>query len=212
MTRPAVLLAGGSSRAGEALAEELLGHGLAVVSASRSTLETSPPGDGGAQWRRAADLTDPEQVARLRRELAETGVRIGGIVHLVGGWAGGRGIAGQSDDAYEMLSASFDALRIVTREFHEDLLASANPRVITVSSPLAVRPTPGSANYAAVKAATEAWTLALDASLRAGSEEGCATILVTDSLAGREVSFARLVGDVLASPAARVAGARILHV
>lgn len=211
MTQLVTLLAGGASPAGYAVAEELLGHGMMPFIVSRSAATPDNP-SLNAVLSRAADLTDAAQVAELRTELARLDMRVSNIVHLVGGWAGGKGIAGQTDDKYELLAGSFHALRVVTREFHDDLLQSPAPRVITVSSPLALHPTPGSANYASVKAATEAWTLALDASLRADTSGGCASIIVTDSLTGRESSFAALVSSVLEAPRERVAGRRVLHV
>lgn len=211
MTQPVTLLAGGASPAGRAVAEELLGHGITPLIVSRSVASTDGPSSAGV-LALAADLTDAAQVAALRDELAHLDMRVSAIVHLVGGWAGGKGIAGQTDDKYALLANSFHALRIVTREFHDDLLGSPAPRVIAVSSPLAQHPTPGSANYASVKAATEAWTLALDASLSASTPDGCASIIVTDSLAGRESTFATLVASVLEAPRDRVAGRRVLHV
>lgn len=209
-----VLLSGGSSPAGHAVARLLLGRGVPVCIASRTA--RAPEGittdEASLLTLLDADLTNVTQVERVRTALADAGYRVHHLVHLVGGWAGGSGITGQNDDSYAALHVSLTSLRTVTRAFFDDLVAGPAPRVVTVSSPLAQSPTASSANYAAVKAASEAWTLALHAGLTAKQSAGAASIIVTDSLAGREASFARLVADVLDSPAKRIGGARILHV
>ncbi|UOQ59567.1 SDR family oxidoreductase [Leucobacter rhizosphaerae] len=210
-----VLISGASSATSEALAEELLGRGLRVCLVSRrGTLPAAPAVQraGDRVSAHAVDLTDPDATAALHAALLASGTTVSHLVHLVGGWAGGTGIAGQSDEKYRLLAGSFDSLRVVSREFLPDLISTGGPRILTVSSPLAQAPTASSANYAAVKAATEAWTLALDAALRAETTEGAASIIVTDGLAGREAGFASLAADVLQAPAARVRGRRIAHV
>ena len=70
-------------------------------------------------------------------------------------------MAGQSDEDYRFLERSFTALRIVTRAFDADLRASTAGRLAIVSSTAVARPLAGGANYAAVKAASEAWTRAV---------------------------------------------------
>lgn len=210
--RDVVLLAGGSGKTGHACARELSAAGYDTVIAGRSGrgAEALPgPGDGFAF---AADLTDENAVLTLRAALDADGLRVGALVHLVGGWAGGKGISGQTDEKYRSLTASFDALRHVSRVFFDSIATAPRPRIVTVSSPLAQHPTASSANYASVKAATEAWTLSLDAALRAENPDGAASIVVTDALAAREESFARLVKDIIDAPAQRVAGRRIAHV
>jgi NADP-dependent 3-hydroxy acid dehydrogenase YdfG len=89
------------------------------------------------------------------------GVRVDGILHLVGGWRGGGGLAGQSDADYRALEVGLTALRHVTRAFWDGLLASDAARCAIVSSTAVARPLAGGANYAAVKAAEEAWARAM---------------------------------------------------
>ena len=47
---------------------------------------------------------------------------VDGIVHLVGGWRGGGGIVGQTEEDYRVLERSFTALRYVSRAFWHDLV------------------------------------------------------------------------------------------
>jgi NAD(P)-dependent dehydrogenase (short-subunit alcohol dehydrogenase family) len=122
--------------------------------------------------------------------------RLDGILHLVGGWRGGGGIAGQTESDYRVLETSFTALRNTSRAFYDDLRASTDGRLAIVSSTAVARPLAGGANYAAVKAASEAWMRAVaqgfakaarddEAALRAAS-----VIYRVKSLEGLEESLA----------------------
>ena len=86
---------------------------------------------------------------------------IDGVIHLVGGWRGGGGIIGQTEEDYRVLERSFTALRYVSRAFWQDLVASTAGRIAIVSSVTVESPTTGSANYTAIKAASESWMRSL---------------------------------------------------
>ena len=83
------------------------------------------------------------------------------VIPLVGGWRGGGGLAGQSDDDFRALLPALDAVRATSRAFDGALRASDAGRFAIVSSTAVGRPLAGGANYAAVKAASEAWTRAV---------------------------------------------------
>lgn len=156
-----VLLAGGTSAAGRACARALVEAGARVVivgsNADRlAAAAASAPGSLTEQ----CDLTDPDAVAALRARVHDAHGPVDGVVHLVGGWRGGGGLAGQSDEDLAMLLRSFTALRNVSRTFDDDLRSSEAGRLAIVSSTAVARPLAGGANYAAVKAASEAWTRA----------------------------------------------------
>lgn len=157
-----ILLAGGTSTAGAVAARTALAAGARVVVAGRdpdklAALAAELPGIRTA----ACDLTDEAAVRALADDLHREGLRIDGILHLVGGWRGGGGLAGQSEEDYRFLERSFTALRHVTRAFDDDLRGSDAGRLAIVSSTAVDRPLAGGANYAAVKAASEAWTRAV---------------------------------------------------
>lgn len=176
-----VLLAGGTSTAGRAAARALLGAGARVVVVGHdpgklAALATELPGITGIP----SDLTDEISTHALAAQVHDEVGRVDGVLHLVGGWRGGGGLAGQSEKDYRFLERSFTALRNVTRSFDADLRASDVGRFAMVSSTAVTRPLAGGANYAAVKAASEAWTRAVaqgftksardtDAPLRAAS-------------------------------------------
>jgi len=157
-----ILLAGGTSAVGAVVARAALDHGDRVVIVGRdkarlATLARDLPGVVTA----ACDLTDEPAVAALAIRLRHEVGRVDGVLHLVGGWRGGGGLAGQTEADYRFLEVSFTALRNVTRAFDADLRDSDAGRLAIVSSTAVARPLAGGANYAAVKAASEAWVRAV---------------------------------------------------
>lgn len=192
-----IVLSGGTSAAGIVAAATLTRAGARVVVAGRdpdklSRVESEVPGVVTA----AADLTDEAAVADLAKRVRNLAGPPDGVLHLVGGWRGGGGLAGQSDDDYRFLERSFTALRHVTRAFAADLTASLAGRLAVVSSTAVARPLAGGANYAAVKAASEAWTRAVaqgfakDARDGGRALSGAAVIFRVKSLTGLEGSLA----------------------
>ena len=81
-----------------------------------------------------ADLTDGDDVLELAMRVHARVGDVDGVVHLVGGWRGGGGILGQTEEDYRVLERSFTALRYVSRAFWDDLVASPAGRIAIVSS------------------------------------------------------------------------------
>jgi hypothetical protein len=120
---------------------------------------------------------------------------IDGLVHLVGGWRGGGGIPGQSDEDWAFLERAFETLRNTSRIFYDDLVVSPAGRLAVVSSTAVDRPYAGGANYAAAKAAADAWTRAIAQGFSKEAPDAAAAIFVVKSLAGLEDELAaRVVG------------------
>lgn len=114
-----------------------------------------------------ADLGDPGSVLQLARRIHAGHGSVDGIVHLVGGFRGGATFGANTDADWRFLDNSLiQTLRHVTLAFHDDLVASDAGRAIIVSGTAVDAPSAGSANYAAAKAAAEAWMRALADSLR----------------------------------------------
>lgn len=154
-----VLVAGATSTSGHTAIRALAGAGARVVAvghdpAKVDALASLGPGVMAFQ----SDLADERSVAALADIVHESAGRVDGILHLVGGWRGGGGLAGQTDADFRFLEHSLTALRYVSRAFDEDLRASDAAREAIVSSTAVARPLAGGANYAAVKAASEAWS------------------------------------------------------
>ena len=157
-----VLLAGATSLSGVAAARVLASAGARVVAVGRDSDKLdSLAGEVPGIRVEVCDLTDEFGVRSLAEHVHEAVGRVDGILHLVGGWRGGGGLAGQSEGDYRFLERSFTALRVVSRAFDDDLRASPCGRLAIVSSTAVERPLAGGANYAAVKAASEAWTRAV---------------------------------------------------
>ncbi|WP_350348584.1 SDR family NAD(P)-dependent oxidoreductase [Agromyces sp. G08B096] len=202
-----VLIAGATSTSGRTVARALLEAGARVVAVGSDqgrieTLEQELPGVLGE----VADLTDGDDVLELAMRVHAGVGAVDGVVHLVGGWRGGGGIAGQTNEDYDVLARSFTALRYLSRAFFDDLVRSPAGRIAIVSSTTVERPTAGSANYTAVKAASESWMRSVaDGFARADAPAAAVTYRVR-SLAGLEGDLAAAVVALWETDAADLNG------
>lgn len=203
-----VLIAGATSDSGLAAARALDAAGADVVAVGRdpARLEALAEQVPGIRVE-TCDLTDEADVHRLAERVHAADGPVDGILHLVGGWRGGGGLAGQTDDDFRFLERSLSALRHVSRAFDADLRASSSARLAVVSSTMVARPLAGSANYAAIKAATEAWTRAVaqgfaKSARDAGEPLAAASVVFrVKSLSGLEEALAQRFADLWMAPA-----------
>jgi NAD(P)-dependent dehydrogenase (short-subunit alcohol dehydrogenase family) len=87
--------------------------------------------------------------------------KVDALVHLVGGWRGGKPIGEAPVEDDEFLHAVLvKTVQVASRAFLPQLKENRG-RFVLVSSPMAERPTATNAAYGSAKAAAEAWTLAL---------------------------------------------------
>jgi len=156
VTDHTIVLAGATSASGLAVARALVDAGARVVATGRSIDRLQPLADAGAEVE-VADATSLDDMAALASRLGS----VDGVVSLVGGWRGGGGLAGQSDDDFHALLPALEAVRATSRAFDGALRAADAGRFAIVSSTAVARPLAGGGNYAAVKAASEAWTRAV---------------------------------------------------
>lgn len=170
-----IVLAGATSAAGLTVARALIAAGATVIATGRSTERLAPLAEAGAH----VELADATRTTDMTA-LAERVGAVDGVIPLVGGWRGGGGLAGQSDDDFDALLPALQAVRATSRAFDAAIRASDAGRFAIVSSTVVDRPLAGGANYASVKAAAEAWAHAVaqgyrkaardaDADLRAAS-------------------------------------------
>ncbi|WP_104092317.1 SDR family oxidoreductase [Arthrobacter sp. GMC3] len=185
-TAPLVLIAGGSSAAGIATATALVQGRFRVltVGSDAARIGAAAALTGGAVPL-TCDLADADAVAALAAQVHADFGPVDGLIHLVGGWRGGKDLAAQSDDDWDFLHRSvLTTLRNTSRAFYGDIAASANGRIAIVSSTQVTAPTLGNANYATVKAAAETWVGALAQGL--GTPDGAtgpaAVVLVVKAL------------------------------
>ena len=163
LTGRTVLIAGATSASGLAAARTLTSAGARVVATGRHAEKLVPLAALGAHTE-TVDLADERAVLDLSRRLHDRGWSIDGILHL----------------------------RPLSRAFDDDLRASPAGRLAIVSSTAVNRPLAGGANYAAVKAASEAWTRAVAQGYAKGAREAgeplrvAAVIFRVKALAGLE--------------------------
>jgi NAD(P)-dependent dehydrogenase (short-subunit alcohol dehydrogenase family) len=198
-----VLIAGATSASGRAAALALAGAGARVVAVGRDRAKLDELGAAVPGIRlEACDLSDEASVSALAERVHAVEGAVDGVLHLVGGWRGGGGLAGQTEDDYRFLERSLTALRHVSRRFDADLRASSAARTAVVSSTAVARPLAGGANYAAVKAASEAWARAVAQGFaKAAKDSGeplaaASVVFRVKSLSGLEEALAQRFADL----------------
>lgn len=191
-----IVIAGATSASGRAVARTLVDAGARVVVVGShqgrlDELEVEIPGVMGER----ADLTDGDDVLELAMRVHARVGDVDGVVHLIGGWRGGGGIAGQTEEDYRVLERSFTALRYVSRVFFDDLVHSDAGRIAIVSSTTVEKPTAGGANYTAIKAASESWMRSIADGFRKAESPAAAVTFRVKALDGLE---ARLADEIVA--------------
>ncbi len=225
---PLVLVAGGSSAAGIAVARELLTAGMTVLTVGSDLGRITAAADtAGGAVPLVCDLADSSSMEGLAQRIHTDFGPLDGLIHLVGGWRGGPDLAGQSDADWDFLHTSvLTTLRNTTRTFYADLAASTVGRLAIVSSTSVTAPAAENANYATVKAAAETWVQSVAQGF--GGEQrnsSAAVVLVVKALVNpgmRERSpersfpgftdvaeLARTVSGLFSRPGSELNGARL---
>jgi 3-oxoacyl-[acyl-carrier protein] reductase len=227
-----VLVAGGSGASGIAVARALAaaGHRVATAGSDQARIHQAAQEAGDGVTPFTCDLAVLADVRQLRDDVTGALGAVDGVIHLVGGWRGAKGIADQSDDDWDFLErGAITTLRNVSRVFFDGLAASASGRFAMVSSTSLDKPTAAAASYVAAKAAAEAWTMAMADGFRraagAGGSPAAATILVVKALVDVELrrthperkfpgatdvaDLASAVVRLFATPSAEINGARL---
>ena len=199
-----VVVAGAAGASGVACATLLGRHGAGVVAlGSHAGRLEDALGHLDDVDRRVCDLADAQAVTKLTQALTADYRSLDGLIHLVGGWRGGDGITGQTDDDYDLLHTRvLTTLRNTTRAFYAPLLASTKGRVAIVSSTAVDSPTAAVASYAAVKSAAESWTRSVADGFRRDQE---AASHATDQPDGQTSAATILVVKALVDDALRAA-------
>lgn len=227
-----VLVAGGSGASGIAVARALAaaGHRVATVGSDDARIKEAAEKAGDGVTAFTCDLAVLDDVRQLRDAVTGAFGGVDAVIHLVGGWRGATGIADQSDDDWDFLErGGMTTLRNVSRVFFDDMAASTSGRFAIVSSTALDKPAAPAASYVAVKAAAEAWTMAMADGFRRASEAGggqaAATVLVVKALVDDELrrahperkfpgatdvaDLAAAVVNLLGTPATEINGARL---
>jgi len=179
-----VVVTGAAGPAGAAATSALRAAGATVVAVGHSPERLSALAERNPGVRvEVVDLSDEGAVTAMATRVREDLGRVDGLIHLVGGYRGGDTFTSNTEADWRFLSAGLiDTLRHTTLALHDDLVRAPAGRVAIVSARAAANPGAGSANYAAAKAAAEAWMLALADSFRrsgtTGSSDGGAAAVI----------------------------------
>jgi 3-oxoacyl-[acyl-carrier protein] reductase len=185
-----VLVTGGSGASGVAVARALrdAGHRVVTVGSDQARIEAAAREAGDGVTPLVCDLARLDDVRQLRNKASAVAGPVDGVIHLVGGWRGAKGIPDQSDEDWDFLhQAAVTTLRNVSRVFFDDLAASRHGRFAMVSSTALDKPGAAVASYVAAKAAAEAWTMAVADGFRKaaaadGGGQAAAVVLVVKAL------------------------------
>jgi NAD(P)-dependent dehydrogenase (short-subunit alcohol dehydrogenase family) len=142
-----VLITGATGGLGEAVTSAFIGTGATVAAVSRSV--NNRPSVLGIR----ADVTEPEGASGVVEEvLGKTG-RLDALVHLLGGFAGGRPVAETDDETWRhMIDLNLHAAFYMARAALPPMLARRAGRIVAVGSRTGVEPAVGLSAYGASKA------------------------------------------------------------
>jgi NAD(P)-dependent dehydrogenase (short-subunit alcohol dehydrogenase family) len=220
MTDRIVLITGATGVLGTLAAQAFArqGDSLALLSNDQGLLE-SIAGDLKLPDKRifiqTIDLLDAPAVRESARIIGEKFGRVDVLVHLVGGWTGGKTLPDASpDDLSFMLNQHVWTTFNLFQAFSPLLASSSQGRVIAVSSPLTVKPVAKMGVYSAAKAAQENLVLTLGEELH--SKGVTANIIHVKSIDVKHTGEGTLPEEILSillflssSGAGRISGTRI---
>jgi NAD(P)-dependent dehydrogenase (short-subunit alcohol dehydrogenase family) len=182
-----IAIAGVGGGLGPLVAGRLAEAGATVAGSDRhqDVLDSLPQelGIPAERWDgRAVDLLDEAAAGDWCAALVERFGHVDGLIHLVGGWRGGKPLHEAPLSDWDLLHDRLvRTVQHTTRAFHDQIAAAGeHGRFVLVSSKQAQAPSNTNAAYAAAKAAAEAWTLAF----ADGFEPGGATanIIVVEAI------------------------------
>jgi len=141
------------------------GASLALLSNDQDTLDSlvsdlNLPSD--LILAHAANLLDTDAVRESAEAVSAKFGRVDALIHLIGGWTGGKTIAeSDTDDFAFMLDQHAWTTIHLLRAFSPKLAANGWGRVIAITSPLATNPSAKMGPYAVGKAAQETLLMTL---------------------------------------------------
>ncbi|MYW03785.1 SDR family NAD(P)-dependent oxidoreductase [Streptomyces sp. SID3343] len=186
-----IAVAGAGGPTGRAVVARLARAGAQVYGADadaqrlRDSVDAAPGARGAV-----VDLLDADATRRWAAQVEHEHGRVDGLVHLVGGWRGGKKFGDNSLDDWALLhDLLVRTVQHTSLAFHDSLARSPRGRFALVSAAAAAKPAAGNAGYAAAKAAAETWTLALADSF--AETDAAAVILVVKALVDDAMREAR---------------------
>jgi len=181
-----VVLSGAAGLLGPAVARAFLAASARVVIAGRTldrlnALKADLGGPPDRVTPTAIDLGDEKATRAWVTALIDRFGRIDVVVHMVGGYRGGKALAEAPTEDWDFLHDSLVRTTVnLVRAVSRPLAAGAWGRFIAVTSPRALAPASKGAMYAAAKSASDALVLALADELRGTGST--ANLIVVDSI------------------------------
>jgi NAD(P)-dependent dehydrogenase (short-subunit alcohol dehydrogenase family) len=166
------VITGAGGELGSVLARDLAARGanLALLGRSPQKLEALASALALPEARvftRGVDLLSPVETAAAAETVAAKFGRVDILLHLVGGWTGGKTLLeASSADLQSMLEQHVWTSFHAARAFLPHLLANGWGRILMITSPFASRPNAKGGPYAIGKAGQEALMLTLSQELR----------------------------------------------
>ncbi|HVP54129.1 MAG TPA: SDR family NAD(P)-dependent oxidoreductase [Candidatus Eisenbacteria bacterium] len=146
------IVTGANGGLGTFVVKGLLAAGATVVGIARSI--AAGEAHDSRYYPVSANLTDPNEVRELIARLAEQSGKIDILVHVMGGFAGGAGVAETDDQTWQkMMDLNLNAAFYVLRAVVPVMRNAEHGRIIAIGSRQAVQPAAGVAAYSASKAA-----------------------------------------------------------
>jgi NAD(P)-dependent dehydrogenase (short-subunit alcohol dehydrogenase family) len=152
LSNQVVLITGAVGGLGTNVTEEFLAAGALVVGTSRTIADSDFPNPRFAAI--AADLTDAQAAQKLTGDVMRRFQKIDTLVHVTGGFAGGKPIA-ETDDATwdKMINMNLKSAINILRAVIPQMRQTGQGRIIAIGSRQAVEPAANLSAYNASKAA-----------------------------------------------------------
>jgi len=170
-----VAITGVTGITGRATTRLLLDHGasIALISTNQTSLDELYSSFSRAEQSRlhtfAADLTQRDSTQAAAHSIKEKfGGKLDALVHLVGGWMGGKPVVETpSSDLEKMLNQHVWTTWNVAQAFVPLLKTTKHGRIVAVSHPAASSPVANMGPYEVAKAAEEAMLLGINEEVKA---------------------------------------------
>ncbi len=147
-----VLITGAKGGLGSNVTQAFLDAGATVVGVSRSIAASDFPYPGFIAM--PAELSSGDAARELADKVVAGHQRIDALIHLVGGFAGGKSVADTDDATVDrMFDLNFKSALYIIRAVLPHMREQKSGRILAVGSRAAVEPAPAAGVYAASKAA-----------------------------------------------------------
>jgi NAD(P)-dependent dehydrogenase (short-subunit alcohol dehydrogenase family) len=147
-----VIVTGAKGGLGTFVTESFLSAGATVVGVSRSIQAADFDYPGFVAF--PAELSSGEGARKLAADVVTRFGRIDALVHVMGGFAGGKSVAETDDATFEkMLDLNYRAAFYITREVLPQMRQQGGGRILAVASRQAIEPAAMVGAYSGSKAA-----------------------------------------------------------